>query len=128
MRRVVLILALILPFPTVNAADAEPDFNFEELMEGVELNLNEMQASISLQDKDDAIRRSGEIRDAFRKIELFFTSWGLAEDAVSSATEYQQRSDRIIELINAGDFNAAYDISVEHSDHCKACHDNYKPL
>jgi hypothetical protein len=97
-------------------------------MENVELNLNEMQASISLQDEADAIRRSMEIKDAFRRIELFFATWGIAEDAVASAKEYQQRSDRIIELINAADFNGAYDLSVEHSSHCKSCHDNYKPL
>jgi hypothetical protein len=128
MRRTVLLFSLSSILVTAQAAESVPDFNFEELMEGVELNLNEMQASISLQDKEDAIKRSGEIKDSFHKIELFFASWGYAEDAVASAKEYQQRSDRIVELIKAEDFNAAYDVSVEHSDHCKACHDNYKPL
>lgn len=73
-------------------ADAgKPDFDFEQLMEDVELELNEMQASISLEDDGDAILRAGR-------------------------------------LVEAGRHNEAYDVSVEFSQHCKACHDNYKPL
>lgn len=127
MRRFALLFYLLCVFSPVQA-ESELDFNFEELMENVEFNLNEMQASISLQDKADAVKRSQEIKDAFNLIERFFASWGYAEDAVASAQEYQQRSDRIVALLDADDFNGAYDVSVEHSNHCKSCHDNYKPL
>jgi hypothetical protein len=131
MRRFVLLLPMLSALITTQVraqTSGQADFNFEELMEGVELNLNEMQASLSLQDKADAIARSVEIKQSFHTIELFFAAWGYADDAVTSAKEYQQRSDRIIELIEAGDFDAAYDVSVEHSNRCKSCHDNYKPL
>jgi hypothetical protein len=110
-------------------ADAgKPDFDFEQLMEDVELELNEMQASISLEDDGDAILRAGRLAEAFKLIEDFFAGWGYADDAVLSSQQYQERARRVIALVEAGRHNEAYDVSVEFSQHCKACHDNYKPL
>lgn len=123
------LLCVLLHAPVTLAADAAvPDFDFEALMENVEFELNEMQASISLEDSADAIERAGRLEKAFKQIEDFFAGWGYANDAVLSAQQYQDRSRRVVELLNAGDFMQAYDVSVEFSDHCKACHDNYKPL
>ena len=107
---------------------AQPDFDFEALMEGVEFDLNEMQASISLEEDAAAIELASKLEAAFHQMEGFFEEWGYAEDAVLSSQQYQERSRRVVELIKAGDYNGAYDVSVEFSDHCKACHDNYKPL
>lgn len=104
------------------------DFDFEQLMEDVELDLNEMQASISLADDTDAIERAKRLEEAFRLIEDFFADWGYADDAVRSAQAYQERSQRVISLVQAGDHDAAYEVSVEFSNNCKSCHDNYKPL
>ncbi len=127
MRILSFLLATTLFFASkLNAA--EPDFDFEELMEGVEFNLNEMQTSISLEEKEPAIKLANELKASFHKMEGFFAAWGYADDAVKSTQEYQQRADRVVELINTDKFNEAYEVSVEFSNHCKACHDNYKPL
>ncbi|HWK52893.1 MAG TPA: hypothetical protein VNR18_00850 [Hyphomicrobiales bacterium] len=108
---------------------AEPAaFDFEELMEAVEFDLNEMQASISLEEPDSAIELANRLEQAFGRIEGFFAGWGYAEDAVLSAQQYQERARHVVELIEHGDYNQAYEVSVEFSNHCKACHDNYKPL
>lgn len=121
-----LFILLFAPLTTFSAA--QPDFDFEELMEGVEFDLNEMQASISLEEPESAIELAERLEQAFAQMEAFFASWGYAEDAVLSTQQYQERARRVVELIKAGDYNKAYDVSVEFSDHCKACHDNYKPL
>jgi hypothetical protein len=124
-----ILLYLLLHAPFTHAADAGiPDFDFEALMENVEFELNEMQASISLEDPADAVERAGRLEQAFRQIEDFFAGWGYAEDAVLSAQQYQERARRVVDLLDAKDFSTAYEVSVEFSDNCKACHDNYKPL
>lgn len=110
------------------AETGAPDFDFEQLMEDVELELNEMQASISLADDGDAILRAGRLAEAFKLIEDFFAAWGYADDAVLSSQQYQERARRVIALVQAGRHDDAYEVSVEFSKHCKACHDNYKPL
>jgi len=127
MRKLIVLLS-VLSFPLSFVHAQRPNFDFEALMEGVEFDLNEMQASISLEETESAIELAGRLEQAFAQMEGFFADWGYAEDAVLSSQQYQERSRRVVELLKAGDFNKAYDVSVEFSDHCKACHDNYKPL
>jgi hypothetical protein len=107
---------------------AEADFNFEELMESVEFNANELQSSIVFEDVDASIAYANELNSAFAKIEGFFAGWGYADDAVGYSKDYQQRAAVIIENLQAKNFESAYNEAVEFSKHCKACHDRYKPL
>ncbi|MDR2213004.1 MAG: hypothetical protein LBE21_05190 [Pseudomonadales bacterium] len=127
---IAILLSLVLTASPLTSfgAEQQPDFNFEELMEGVEFDLNEMQASISLEENASAIDYAHKLEQAFKKMEGFFAGWDYAEDAVLSTQQYQERARRVVELIEGGDYNQAYEVSVEFSDHCKACHDNYKPL
>lgn len=107
---------------------AEADFNFEKLMEGVELNANELQNSIVFEDVDTAVSYTHELQNSFKKVEGFFADWGYAQDAVNWSQQYQALAKQIEESLGKKDFTAAYDQSLEFTKGCKSCHDNYKPL
>ncbi|MES2626128.1 MAG: hypothetical protein V4628_12670 [Pseudomonadota bacterium] len=120
------LLAAALSTQFVNAA--EPDFDFEELMEKVEFNANELQTSIVFEDVDAGVQLATELRDAFSKIEGFFAEWGYANDAVEYSQQYQARAEKIIASLKEKNFTGASDQALEFTKACKACHDNYKPL
>ncbi len=107
---------------------AEADFDFEKLMEGVELNANELQNSIVFEDVETAVNYTHELHDSFAKVEGFFAEWGYAQDAVKWSQDYQALAKEIEESLGKKDFTAAYDQSLQLTKGCKSCHDQYKPL
>jgi len=126
-KKIAVIFLLFATFAAIGYA-AEPDFNFEKLMEGVELNANELQNSIVFEDVETAVNYTHELEASFKKVEGFFTEWGYAQDAVKWSQEYQALSKQIEESLGKKDFTAAYDQSLQLTKGCKACHDQYKPL
>jgi hypothetical protein len=121
-------LALLLASLAGFVYAAEADFDFEKLMEGVELNANELQNSIVFEDVEAGINYTHELQTSFAKVEGFFAEWGYAQDAVGYSQEYQALAKQIEESLQKKDFTTAYDQSLELTKGCKACHDRYKPL
>ncbi len=128
MRNLIILLGII--FVTMRGhADAEAEFDFEELMEAVEDNTHELQASIVTEDVEASLALAQKLNDDFKRVEGYFVAWGDAQDAVVDAQQYRQALSEIVDLLNGRDFKTASDKAVEFADRCdKACHDKYKPL
>jgi len=128
MRKCLMASGLLLATLLVKANAAEPDFDFEKLMENVEFNANELQTSIVFEDVDAGVKLATELRDSFSKVEGFFAEWGYANDAVEYSQQYQERAEKIIHSLQEENFARASDEALEFTKACKACHDQYKPL
>lgn len=128
MRKCLMASGLLLAALLAKVNAAEPDFNFEELMEKIEFDANELQTAIVFEDVEAGVLLATELRDAFSKIEGFFAGWGYADDAVEYSQKYQKRAEGIIQSLQEKNFTGASDQTLEFSKDCKACHDRYKPL
>ncbi|MDT8407548.1 MAG: hypothetical protein RQ715_09900 [Methylococcales bacterium] len=124
-----LIYWMILLLSLSSVAFAEAEFDFEELMEAVEDNTYELQATIVAEDIDASLALAQKLDSDFKKVQGYFADWGDAQDAVLDAQRYQQALTEIVALLQQRDFKTATTKAVEFADRCdQACHDTYKPL
>ena len=128
MRRFI-IAGLLTVMSLSGLALAEAEFDFEELMEAVEDDTHELQATIVAEDADASLALTNKLDGAFKLVEGYFATWGDAQDAVDDAKRYQKKLAEVVAALQRKDFRTASDHAVEFAKSCdKACHDKYKPL
>ncbi|MBL1265914.1 hypothetical protein [Candidatus Methylomicrobium oryzae] len=128
MRNTLILFAIALTLAG-GAVSAESDFDFEELMNEVETQTQEVQNAIAAKDFTTAGTEAKALQNAFKLVEGYFADRGDAADAVANAQDYQKKAQAIQDALSTGDAARAADTAADFSKQCRgACHDKYKPL
>lgn len=124
-----LLLSTVLLTTLNQFAAAESEFDFADLMNDVETQIQNVQNNIAAKSADPALIDAKKLQDEFKLVTGFFEKRGNSEDAVSNSKEYEQKAANIQKLLTASDFDGAAVAANDFSTQCRgACHDKYKPL
>ena len=110
-------------------AGAESEFDFADMMNDVETQIQNVQNLIAAKNSANALVDAKKLQDEFKLVEGFFIKRGNSSDAVDNAKLYQEKAVSIQNSLNANDFEKAAVAANDFSTQCRgACHDKYKPL
>jgi hypothetical protein len=111
------------------AAGAESEFDFSDMMNDVETQIQNVQNLIAARNSAAALIDAKKLQDEFKLVEGFFIKRGNSVDAVDNSKLYQEKAISIQNALNASDFEKAAVAANDFSTQCRgACHDKYKPL
>jgi hypothetical protein len=127
MRKIWLAAAAVGVAASVMAADLDlSDFD-DSLMRSMDDAVKELDSNVGGEDANASLANAEVLREGLTWAEQYFASKPLAPRGAGLAREGQEHLARIVQSIEARNFDAAANGVRELVRTCKACHEAYKP-
>jgi hypothetical protein len=123
MRRLVFFLAAAAVAASVVSAPADLGM---ELMQTIEDTNKSLASNIALRDAKAALADASELDGLLAQVETHFVARGDAANAVDLSKQSRTLTQKIIQSVNASNFDAATDAATGLSRTCRTCHTFYK--
>jgi len=123
-RRWILLLALVLSC----AAGAQSVFDFDDWMQRIDEQSQDLQRHIEKRDGAAATLSARDLEQLYGLMEQFFEKRGDAADAVRWSREGREFAQRAQAELAGKRFTAAQRHALAIAHGCRDCHFNYKPL
>jgi len=123
MRRLVFFLAAAAV--AASAVSAPADLGME-LMQTIEDTNKSLASNIALRDAKAALTDASELDGLLAQVETHFVARGDAANAVDLSKQSRTLTQKIIQSVNASNFDAATDAATGLSRTCRTCHTFYK--
>jgi hypothetical protein len=97
-----------------------------ELMQTIEDTNKSLASNIALRDAKASLSDAAELDGLLAQVETHFAARGDAANAVELSRQSRTLTQKIIQSVNARDFDAATDAATGLSRTCRTCHTFYK--